>query len=299
MSRLVNTSFALNSVGIWDCQQTHGTVAPVASSTVAHSGTYSMYCNSSNDYNIGQLTIDNNGVGAIYARCYIYVTSFPTSHTCGVLAIGSGVSPRTLGSIYLDSTGKFGLAYFNGATYTYKTPASATISLNTWHYIELYADGSSANTQVLQARLDGTQFDSQTGTATLAANKITNCWFGIAVGFPDPNQTAQLYIDDVAINNTSGTSQNSWPGAGFMERYTPNATGDSNSFATQTGGTAGSGNNFTRVNELTPDTLTTFNGSTTLNQQDLFKVTGKVLPNNAVINCVTVGGAFSRCFSSL
>lgn len=292
MARLSNTSFELNNIGSWDCNQFHGTVAPVTSSTQKHSGTYSMYCNCSNDYAIGDLPIDNTGVGVIYARMYIYVTAFPTGSTCGVLQIGTAQSLKTLGSIYLNSNGKFGLAYWNGGTYTYATASSATVSLNTWHYIELKVDGSGTNTQVVTGKLDGVQFDTKTGTGTLAANQIINVRFGVAVGYPDPNQTCSLYIDDVAINDANGSYQNSWPGPGTIERYTPSAAGDVNTFATQTGGASGSSNNFTRVSEITPDDATTYNGSSTLNQQDMFKVSGKTLPNNAVINCVTVGGVF-------
>jgi hypothetical protein len=88
---------------------------------------------------------------------------------------------------------------------------SANLSANTWYCLELAAqNNASASTSYREARLDGVSFASSStrnsttvGTGTVAFGWIAN---------PGPSKI--LYMDDLAINDSGGANQNSWPGLG-------------------------------------------------------------------------------------
>lgn len=191
-------------------------------------------------------------------RAYIYLNQ--TFNAAQELLSLANVTPGQLASLRLDASNN--LCLFN------VTPAlvgsCVAISTGAWHYIEISTNGSSN----IFGSLDGVVFASGFGGTQTGA--IARVYLGPA--FTAAAKT-DIYYDDIAINDSTGSSQTWWPGAGVDIRLSPNAAGDVNSFATQTGGTAGAANNFGRVNETTPNGATTFNGSATLNQEDLFNVT--------------------------
>jgi hypothetical protein len=120
---------------------------------------------------------------------------------------------------------------------------------------------------------------------------VTKFGLGVALTTGE-TASANIFFDDVAINDATGGSQNTFAGSGKVLRLKPNATGDANTFATQTGGTAGGANNFTRVNETTPNDATSFNGSTTVNEHDLFNVDASAIGATDTVNVVHVNGRF-------
>src|SRR3990172_6946830 len=63
----------------------------------------------------------------------------------------------------------------------------------------------------------------------------------------------EWYFDDIAINSSTGSFQNSYPGAGRIVALRPNAAGDSADFAR--GGTD-SGANWSQTDEVTPTVRT-------------------------------------------
>lgn len=159
---------------------------------------------------------------------------------------------------------------------------SAALSTNTWYRIELSYIRS---TGVITAYIDGVQFATGACTANMSMDTFR-------LGMID-TATCDFFYDDVAINDSSGASQTGLPGAGNVIRLSPNAAGDSNGFLVQVGGTAGSTNNFTRVNETTPDDATTYNGAALLNAEDLFNVTNSGIGATDTVNVVSVGVRFA------
>lgn len=163
---------------------------------------------------------------------------------------------------------------------------SGTLTKDTWYRIECKYDPSGgALATIIEVRVDGVNFVSS--AIVSLATAVDNCAFGGNLK-GEAATTCDFFFDDIAINDGSGTAQTTYPGAGGILRLAPNAAGDVNTFATQTGGTAGAANNFTRVNEVTPDGATTFNGSSTLNQEDLFNVTNSGIGASDTVNVVEV-----------
>lgn len=299
MGRLWACGFELDSVT--DEITTHNNSAGTAStisSTQAHSGTFSSAFATTSKFSVDiyEHSVQTDGSGSTigYVRAYVYFTGYPNANAT-LLDLTSNL--LNLGGIYMNSSGQLGINY--GASPTYGTSLTSAVSKNTWHYIELKVNTTSANSQVVTARLDGTQFDSQTGTQTLVANSVEALEYGIGV-LESSITMATMYMDDIVINDGTGSFCNTWPGAGFLVRATPSAAGDSNTWLTGSGGTAGASNNFTRVKEVTPDGATTYNlyRSPTATPSDLYEVSVSSIPAGATVNAVMVGVWYAGAASS-
>jgi len=93
-------------------------------------------------------------------------------------------------------------------------------------------------------------------------------------------------LDDIAINDTSGSRNNSWPGNGFTVLQTPNGNGDVSQLVGQD---LDQVDNYQNVDDLPHDGDTTYNQSATADQYDLYAVTPSGLAGtNYTINAVKV-----------
>jgi hypothetical protein len=285
MARLRQCGFELNSKAT-DVEldgATSGSQLALESSIV-RSGAYSIHGNT-NGANAAQFTFDLGitGVGkdVLYVRFYVRIARRPAAQATVFAFTSEGdhgitIAMNTSGALLLYDES-------NGATIG---SASSVLDLDTWYMVEVFQDITTPSSTTATARLNASQFAS--GTANLTGlHGADIIRFGQST-----SSNFEWYIDDIAINDNSGSLQNSWPGFGKIIHLKPNATGDTNSFATQTGGTAGASNNFTRVNEVTPDDATTFNGSNTLNEEDLFNCDNSNISLNSTINVVAVGVRF-------
>ena len=173
---------------------------------------------------------------------------------------------------------------------------SSALTVDTWYSIEMHFDYTGgASFQVMEARLNGVVF------ATISNNNqgVNNLSLLLGGNLGSETNTAgSWFFDDVAINDNSGSSQTAYPGDGHVIRLKPNAAGDVNTFATQIGGTAGSANNFTRTNEVTPDDATSYNGSGTANQEDLFNADDSGIASNSTVNVVEIWARFTNSAAS-
>jgi predicted enzyme related to lactoylglutathione lyase len=86
--------------------------------------------------------------------------------------------------------------------------SSAALVLGKWHMLELSLTIGTGATDAAEARLDGSSIASataQTWSDTLPTNVIA--------GFITNPTSGVMYLDDIAINDATGTDQASWPGA--------------------------------------------------------------------------------------
>lgn len=258
--------------------------APTISTTVHREGAASMRCNTSaaTAYIEHQVTGGVNGQS--FYRFYLYIASMPSA-TATIFSVGqSGYFPV---HVRLNPAGTLQLRdAFNGVDAGSASPA---LSTGTWYRIELDVpeSGSTAVTRDVIAYLDGTNFS---GAAPIAGSTgYSRLRAGIQTAV-----TADLYIDDIAVNNTSGTAQNSLPGQGSVVHLHPDGAGDNNGFATAVGGTAGAANNYTRVDETTPDDATTYNettatGTTTIDDFALQSAASAGIGSADAVTLVEVG----------
>lgn len=222
--------------------------APAISTTVKRSGVASMRCNPaaavSNVAHTMYAAVDM--AAHVFMRAYVRVDAAPAA-IVGVMGwadntgtavgwVGLRLNPdlTMIGGFAADTTGV----------------ASPALQLGQWHRVEL--DFNDA-TDELGCYLDGALWATVTGV-DLAGGNVAR--FGLLQA-----ATADVYFDDCAVNDASGTAQTGLPGAGCVVHLRPNAAGDANGFATVVGGTAGATNNFTRVNETVPNDATSYNAT--------------------------------------
>lgn len=221
-----------------------------------------------------------NGNGPYFFRACFRFATFPSAANRIILLQNSAGTTRAW--IDIDSGGV--LRLFDGAG---QITGTVTLSSNTWYVIEMWYDASGAgSTDTLKACVDGIEFAAS--TTRNHGSGINTFIVGGNLG-TEANTTGDWFIDDLAVNDSTGASQTSYPGMGKIIHLKPSAAGDANTFGTQVGGTAGAANNFTRVNEVTPDDATSYNGSSATGQEDLFNVDDSGLSASDTINLVAVG----------
>lgn len=286
MARLWSCGAELQSAtaGIeWD---TNTGTAPTISTTTVRSGTASLRFNPSAATSYITHQFIANGIRNQYARVYIRFASFPTAD-CPILGWFDGSS--TFPTIkFIAATSKL---QAQDGTPANIGSASATLSLNTWYRLEMQYNDTTGDT--VNAYLDGTIF------CTAGVGGDIGGLGQIRIGIQTAT-TADMFVDDIAINDDTGSFQNGLPGSGKIVHLLPNAAGDNNLFATAVGGTAGAANNYTRVSEVTPDDATSYNnttatGTTTI---DDFNVTDTATAGIGASDTITLVQVGQRAGSS-
>jgi hypothetical protein len=149
-----------------------------------------------------------------------------------------------------------------------------TVYLNRrWYLIEAHLKLGSSN-GVVEVKMDGNLMLQYTGnTNPNSRSAITRVTFA--------NTMNVTFWDDIAINDTSGSEDNSWCGDGRIVLLKPNANGDTNQW------TPSSGNNYECVDEGFPaNDDTDYVTTDTTNQKDLYNLENWSLPSNSIIKRV-------------
>lgn len=275
MARLWSGGFELNS-STTDLDWTVSENSPTIQTSVVRSGTYALQVTSlSSGAKKGQRYHFHStvGNGPYYFRVYFRVATLPSAANT-IIALRSDLGGLRAG-ITIDNTGVLQLFDTGGAV---GSPSSA-LSLNTWYRIEIefirLGNGADAT---LKARVDGVEFASATNRTI--GTGVGQFYVGGNVN-AEAQTTGDWFFDDAAINDNSGSFQNSYPGAGSIVLLRPNGAGDT---ADWTGA-------YTDIDEVTPDDATTVIESTTLDQVE--EVNLETSPTDVgTVNCVQVGTRF-------
>lgn len=279
MAVLWRSSFGLNSATL---EGTTSSGSPeILSSSNPFAGTYYLRINNtgaSESIRYQFVASDQNAL--YYFRFNSYIVATPTANRYIFRVLNTALSGAKIG-IRLTTANK--LQLFNAQGGSQIGSDSIALDLRKKYRVELSVDTTTLGSTVATAKLNGLTF--ATGTAALSGSAIGQ----IAVGSDASDATLDVYYSGIAVNDTSGSSQNSWPGPAEIIYLRPSAAGDSNGFLAQIGGTAGSSNNFSRVNEVTPDDVTSYNGSAVLSAEDLFNCADSGLSSSTTINFVAIG----------
>lgn len=282
MARLYSCGFELQSTVAAVEFSNSGLNGGGISTTTKRSGAASMQINVSASFSwFGHAFKSAVSNSEAFVRVYVNFSSLPNVTTEIVSAYDSvGVSQQAC--ICITSAGVIQLRQTTPAG-TQIGSNGPTLSTGVWYRIEWDVSGGSGNA-IMKAYVDGVNFASST-TATVST------FDAIYLGNPGTSATMNLFYDDWAINDTSGSNQTGLPGAGQIEHLNPDSAGDNNGWLVQVGGTAGASNNFTRVKEVTPDDATSYNGDTVLNDVDDHNLaaTSANIGSNDTINVVQVG----------
>ena len=207
------------------------------STSVFHSGLASCRINTTGgnyEYAYHDLT-SAAGNGPYYARVYVYFGSAPAS-TNQFWTPGSTGDDE--GAIGIGSDMKLRL-YTDDMT-TVRATASSALSTGTWYRIEWYYEVGGSS----EVRVDGVQVLLDAAQDGDGFTSFTLCSCGINFG----GLNGDFYFDDYAVNDTTGGSQNSWPGAGNIVHMQPDSAGDNNNC---------SAGGYDHVDEVVPDDVTT------------------------------------------
>lgn len=286
MARLWSSGFELNSLTA-GMEFLGSSGSPSIQSTTKRSGSYALQISSlsSGVRKHVQLPLYAgvaNTSGPYYVRFYLYVVTLPSAdNRIYVLSNSSGFNMRA--AVTLSSTGTLQLADEDG---NIGSPSSA-LSTNTWYMIEMLFDTfAAAGSHVVKARLNGVEFAAATNRSI--SSGIATMFAGGNLALEAQTQ-GEWYFDDIAVNDSTGSFQNSYPDSGKVIHLRPSAAGDSAGWVRQ--GTD-SGANWSQVSEVTPDDITQYVNTTTLNAEDLYEVDNSGIGASDTVNVVQVGVRF-------
>ena len=257
MARLATAGFEWNSADADGGQAGSGSVQ----STTKRSGTYAWQGDSgagntalNGEWSGGGLTLSLGT--AYYWRAYFRVSALPSSDV-KILRITTAALILT---VKLTSAGKIQLWSGDGASQIGSDSAD-TVSTNTWYRLELRTLIATGSIDEAELRLDGTSVASATGLA-LSETALSGMQFG---WMDAPGANKSIYFDDFALNDTAGSFQNSWPGAGSVVLLVPTADSQVGSW---TGGAGGTTNLWDALNNKPPAGHSTETNTTQIENAD-------------------------------
>lgn len=157
---------------------------------------------------------------------------------------------------------------------TLRATSSITFPANSYSRLEIHVrlavDG------IIEARLDNKEAVVWSGN-TSAGIYINN--FGISLSY-----IATIYVDDIALNDTSGSVDNSWCGNGYVVPMAVTGNGDSSQL---TGSDGNSTDNYLLVDEVPPNATDYVEGSV-VDQRDLYQLANVSLPAGMTVSRVIV-----------
>lgn len=249
MARLRSIGFESNSLtnGV-EFEDTFG--SPTISSTTVRSGYFSgrtlnATINTPKGFHAQVVASDNTG--DYYVRVYLLIHTLPNAITTIISLLNVATNQPV--SVMLTTGGALRLTINDIATQVGSD--SSALNLDQWYKVEVRMNKTGgAGASIASARIDDVDFASASNLT------ITNSFAGIYVGVNlegDAATTCDLYFDDIAVNDTAGSSQTSYPGNGKITHFHPSAAGD------QTQMTAtGAGTNWLCVSEITPNDVSTY-----------------------------------------
>lgn len=176
--------------------------------------------------------------GAFFARFYLYIVALPTTDPMPIAQWRQTGTQK----INLRLTAAGALQLYNAEDAAQIGSNSSALSTATWYRIEMAYDSTTLASTTCSARINGTEFASGTIDITATPNRLTICITG-------SDATLDYIVDDLAINDNSGSFQNTWPGEGEVIVLRPNANGDNSGWV---GSDADSTDNYLLVDEVPP-----------------------------------------------
>lgn len=179
----------------------------------------------------------------IYLRAYVNFATFPDS-TIDIVQVDNSRA-----ALRVTSGGVVQLWTGTGATQGQGQVGSngPTLNLNQWYCFEIAMGIAAGSNDTLEGRVDGVSF-AAAGSLNISDTQANS---NATIGFVQaPGTSKTMYVDDVAVNDSSGSAQNSWCGPGKQVLLIP--ISDNARDTLWTGGAGGTSNLFDAVNNLPP-----------------------------------------------
>lgn len=180
-------------------------------------------------------------------------------------------------ALTVEDDGSVRAYYINGAGASPGTGqfvligTSATVVPNTtWVHFEVHIVAATGATGTYEVKLNGATVISATSQRTAQSNANLGSLILQFVRMQTVGNSGTFKaFDDLRVNDTSGSLNNTWCGDESILMLTPNAAGDSAQFSR---GGADSGTNYTQVDELPPNALTDYVYDSTVGHLDLYNL---------------------------
>lgn len=279
MARLYQTGFELNSATS-AVEWTTSVGGVNLSTTTVRSGTYSLRCNPTASTRYMQHAFQADTINTTFHRFYMNAAAFPGATIALWQYIDSGGTVAF--SLKITSGGVIQMV--NDISSATVLASSSALSTGTWYRIEVKIVDHATTSAQMELKIDGTTVASLTGLSGLAGGGRFR--LGAVTGTSSPD----FFFDDVAVNDSTGSYQNSYPGDGKIIHLRPNAAGDNAAWTAY----AGTGANYERVDEVTPDDATSAVQSRTTGQIDDYNVDASGIGSGDTVNVVAIGHRVNR-----
>jgi len=263
MARLLTVGAETGDVE-WNGGYNPAGVALSFDNTVARTGSYSVELTwSANTTNSGYFrhVFDANKT-ELYGRFALYLGDDISLQSCRLLRFYDNNYDLQMGLFYNPGTASLDL--YSDST-TKVASGLVVIPSQTWVVCEFrYVVGASGP---FILKINGTTSISYTNdTDTQGTNNLRSIMFRNDYG-SSVVEIAPLWLDDIAINDTNGSYETSYPGLGGVFWLEPTADG------AQTDWTPSSGTiNYEMVDDVPPDDATSYNQALSTGSIDLFEV---------------------------
>jgi len=183
---------------------------------------------------------------------------------------------RLSGSGYLQA--------YNGDGTTLLATGTQALAGGVWYYIQVHLKVADSSGD-FEVKVDGAtvlDIDYSGDTKPSTNTVITN----VMLSGYQSGSTYRTAYDDLVVNDTSGSYNNSWTGNVKLYPIRPNAAGDSTQWTPNTG------NNYAAVDEV-PSTHNEYVYSTTVDNKDLYNFGTVTLPTGSTVkNLVVITNAY-------
>lgn len=252
MARKWTTGFELQSASD-GVEWSQGFGTPAISTTVKHSGSASFRANPTS----ATAYFRKNGIEAVfpiataqngYIRFYLRIASAPDAQCTIIRVLDDGGTVKVSMRLNTDRT----LELWENSSPAQIGSDSPALDIDTWYRIEIAIVSSNINRFTdISARIDGVDFAAASGLSISYSTGDIRLDIGATSVC-----TTDLYFDDVAVNDSSGSNETSYPGEGHVICLRPDGNGDNVGMGSR-GGTD-SGADWSQVDEVTPDDATTY-----------------------------------------
>jgi len=177
--------------------------------------------------------------------------------------------------IYRGGTGELG---HTPGTYTELAAGSIVLNELTWYVLEVYVKVSNTVGQVIVKVNGVTDATFGPGDTASSANEYTDV-FKVGANGATVGAGRDYYLDDIALNDTTGGESDSWVGLGGVYFLVPTADGSSSDWTP-----LGGGNHWEEVDEIPADDDTSYVYDDTAGAKDLYELAN--LP--ALVNSINL-----------
>jgi hypothetical protein len=212
LARQVTTGFEWNSLVSESPQYLGAGGAPTVQTGTVRSGAYAVSCSSSTVTYLRWQVLGSAGTN-YYVRVAFNLAGLPAAGEWVTLSAMWSSGPTLQSTVRLTDTGELRLTRADGVV---TTPSPAvTVSTGVWYVLEhrVFVDSTTVANNTAEFRLNGVSAVIATGSTDAWSSLLppSEMWVGRATSSASPGAFA-VFLDDLAINDGTGGSQNSWPG---------------------------------------------------------------------------------------